>query len=148
VTATQVIELTAAEDEFFGPEEMEGGQPAPGRGASDRAVELARLAARAASGKLAQNIVGLDVSQRLGLTDAFLICSGANDRQVGAIVDAIEEKLFGAGAKPVRREGDGEARWVLLDFLDLIVHVQSTEARNLFALDRLWHDCPEIDLDL
>ncbi|MDR1511889.1 MAG: ribosome silencing factor [Propionibacteriaceae bacterium] len=107
---------------------------------------MARIAARAASDKLAQDVVALDVAERLGLTDVFVIATGGGDRQVGAIVDHVEERLLEAGAKAVRREGDREARWVLLDFHDIVVHVQTNQARAQFALDRLWHDCPAIEL--
>ncbi len=88
------------------------------------------------------------MSEQLAITDVFLVISAANERQVGAIVDGIEEKLQPLGAKPVRREGDRERRWVLLDYLDLVVHVQHVEERTFYALERLWHDCPRIHLDL
>lgn len=114
--------------------------------ASDRAVELVTLAAKAASEKAAENIVAFDVAEQLALTDAFLICSAANDRQVKAIVDEIEERLREVGAKPLRREGEREARWVLLDFGDIVVHVQHQEEREFYALERLWRDCPIIEL--
>jgi ribosome-associated protein len=144
VSSTQVLEPTAFEDVFEPSEEG----AAPGRGASAESVALARIAAAAAADKLGRDIVALDVSQKLGLTDIFVIVSGNSDRQVWAIVDAVEERLLREGVKPVRREGDREARWVLLDFYDLVVHVQLAEARALFNLDRLWHDCPAVDLDL
>jgi ribosome-associated protein len=115
--------------------------------ASPQAIAWARIAARAAADKLARDIVAIDVTSRLPLTDAFLIVTGMNQPHVGAITDAIEERLFAEGVKAVHREGDQEARWILLDFGDLIVHVQLDEARTLFALDRLWHDCPTIELD-
>lgn len=114
--------------------------------ATDRAVELTVAAARAASDLKAQEIIALDVSQQLVLTDAFLIASGTNERQVGAIVDAIEEALHKLGAKPLRREGKQEGRWVLIDFGDLVVHVQHAEDRVYYALERLWKDCPVIEL--
>lgn len=88
------------------------------------------------------------MSEQLAITDVFLVVSATNERQVGAVVDAIEEKLRELDAKPVRREGDRERRWVLLDFLDLVVHVQHVEERTFYALERIWHDCPRIDLDL
>ncbi len=112
--------------------------------ASPRAVELATSAAQAAADKLATDIVLLDVSEQLVITDAFVIVSCANDRVVGAVVDAIEESLRGLDAKPVRREGDRERRWVLLDFLDIVVHVQHAEERAFYSLERLWKDCPAI----
>ena len=114
--------------------------------ASERALELAVAAARAASDRKAQEIIALDVSERLVLTDVFLIASATNERQVGAIVDAVEEALHRAGAKAVRREGMRQARWVLLDFVDLVVHVQHAEDRVYYALERLWSDCPVIEL--
>ncbi|NLI17703.1 MAG: ribosome silencing factor [Actinomycetales bacterium] len=114
--------------------------------ASERALELARIAARAASEKKAGDIIALDVSERLVLTDVFLVVSGANERQVSAIVDEIEEKLAEAGVRAVRREGVGQARWVLLDFTDIVVHVQHEQDREFYALERLWRDCPVVPL--
>jgi len=112
---------------------------------------MARAAAQAAADKLASDIVLLDVSEQLVITDVFLLVSGGNERQVGAIVDAVEERLRAEGAKPVRREGERESRWVLLDYIDLVVHVQHTEERVYYSLERLWKDCPAIafvDADL
>jgi len=114
--------------------------------ATDRALELVRVAARAASDKLAEEIVAFDVSEQLVITDAFLLCSASNDRQVRAIVDEIEDKLRAVGAKPVRREGERDGRWVLLDYADIVVHVQHEEERRFYALERLWRDCPLIEL--
>lgn len=114
--------------------------------ASERAVELAVVAARAASDRKAEEIIALDVSERLVLTDVFIIASASNERQVGAIVDAVEEAMLKAGAKPVRREGVRQARWVLLDFVEVVVHVQHTEDRVYYALERLWSDCPVLEL--
>jgi ribosome-associated protein len=114
--------------------------------ATDRAVELAGVAARAASSLKADEIIALDVSEQLVLTDVFLIASGTNERQVAAIVDAVEEAMFTAGAKPIRREGKSEGRWVLLDFGDIVVHVQHAEDRVFYALERLWKDCPVVPL--
>jgi ribosome-associated protein len=114
--------------------------------ATERAVELVEIAAVAAADKLATDIIAYDVSDQLVITDAFLLCSASNDRQVRAIVDEIEEKLRRAGAKPVRREGEREGRWVLLDYLDVVIHVQHTEERVFYALERLWKDCPVIPL--
>jgi len=112
--------------------------------ASDRATELALAAAQAAADKLAVDIVVLDVSDQLVITDAFVIASAPNERQVQAIVDEIEDKLRLLGAKPVRREGEREGRWVLLDFVDVVVHVQHSEERTFYELERLWKDCPVI----
>jgi ribosome-associated protein len=114
--------------------------------ATDRAVELVEIAAGAAADKLAADIIAYDVSEQLVITDAFLLCSASNDRQVKAIVDEIEDRLRKAGARPVRREGEREGRWVLLDYLDVVIHVQHAEERVFYALERLWKDCPRIPL--
>jgi ribosome-associated protein len=110
----------------------------------DRARELALAAAQAAADKKADDIVIIDVGDQLVITDAFLIASAPNERQVQAIVDAIEESLLQLPekAKPVRREGERAGRWVLLDYIDIVVHVQHSEEREYYALDRLWKDCP------
>jgi len=114
--------------------------------ATDRAVELVHAAARAASDKLATDILAFDVSDQLVITDAFLLASGSNDRQVRAVVDAVEEALRDVGARPVQREGERDGRWVLLDYGDVVVHVQHEEEREFYALERLWRDCPTIPL--
>ncbi|NCT90566.1 ribosome silencing factor [Cellulomonas sp. APG4] len=114
--------------------------------ATDRALELAYAAARAASSRKAEEIIALDVSERLVLTDVFLIASGTNERQVGAIVDAVEEALHAHGVKALRREGVREGRWALLDYGDVVVHVQHAEDRVYYALERLWADCPVVEL--
>ena len=114
--------------------------------ASDRALELVGVAAGAASEKLATDVVAIDVSEHLVITDVFLLASAPNDRQVRAIVDAVEEALQRRGVKPIRREGEREGRWVLLDFGELVIHVQHAEERTYYALERLWRDCPEIPL--
>ncbi|MTE19021.1 ribosome silencing factor [Streptomyces sp. TRM43335] len=115
--------------------------------ATDRSIELINAAAQAAADKLAHDVVAYDVSDVLAITDAFLLASAPNDRQVKAIVDEIEERLLKEkGAKPVRREGERDGRWVLLDFVDIVVHVQHSEERVFYALERLWKDCPQIDL--
>ena len=114
--------------------------------ASERAVELARATAEAAHDKVAQSVLAIDVSGQLALTDAFVIVSADNERQVAAVVDGIEEKLLTLGAKPLRREGRSGDRWILLDFGDIVVHVQHEEEREFYALERLWRDCPVIPL--
>ena len=114
--------------------------------AAPEAVELTIAAAEAASDKFATDIVAIDVSEQLAITDVFLLCSAANDRQVRAIVDAVEERLHGMGSKPLRREGEAEGRWVLLDYGDIVVHVQLAEERIHYAIERLWKDCPMIPL--
>lgn len=114
--------------------------------ATDRALELVRAAAQAASDKLAENIIAFDVSEQLVITDAFVLCSAPSDRQVKSIVDEVEERLRELGAKPVRREGERDGRWVLIDYGDIVVHVQHEEERGFYALERLWRDCPAIEL--
>ena len=112
--------------------------------ATERAKELTIAAAEAASNKLADRIVAFDVSEQLVITDVFLLCSAANPRQVRAVQDEVEEKLLELDAKPVRRAGEREGRWVLLDFSDLVVHIQHSDERAYYALERLWKDCPTI----
>lgn len=114
--------------------------------ATERAIELALTAAQAAADKKAEDIVIIDVADQLVITDAFLVASAPNERQVTAIVDAIEEALVNLPerAKPVRREGERAGRWVLLDYIDIVVHIQHTEEREFYALDRLWKDCERI----
>lgn len=114
--------------------------------ATDHARDLVQRAARAASDKLADNILAFDVSDQLVITDAFLLCSASNDRQVKAIVDEVEDKLREVGVKPVRREGERDGRWVLIDYAEIVVHVQHEEERSFYALERLWRDCPVIPL--
>ena len=113
---------------------------------TERALELAMTAAQAAADKKAQDIVVIDVADQLYITDAFVIASASNERQVVAVVDAIEEALVNLPekAKPVRREGERQGRWVLLDFIDVVVHVQHADEREFYALDKLWKDCPTI----
>ena len=114
--------------------------------ATDHALQLTQAAAVAAADKLGTDLVAFDVSEQLAITDVFLVVTATNERQVGAVVDGIEEALRALDAKPARREGDREQRWVLLDYLDLVIHIQHTEERQFYALERLWRDCPEIPL--
>ena len=114
--------------------------------ATDQAVSLVHTAARAASDKLATHIMAFDVSEQLAITDAFLLASASNDRQVKSIVDEIEDKARETGRKPIRREGERDGRWVLIDYGDVVVHVQHEEERQFYALERLWRDCPTIAL--
>lgn len=114
--------------------------------ASDESVQMARIAALAADEKLAADVVVLDVSEQLVITDCFVIASAPNERQVNAIVDNVEEKLRGAGHKPVRREGTREGRWALLDYVDVVVHIQHNDERNYYGLERLWKDCPAVEV--
>ena len=114
--------------------------------ASKSVIELTQVAARAIAEKLGTDMIALDLSDQLVLSEVFLIATGGNVRQVDSIADFVEEKLREVGEKPARREGTEE--WVLLDYSDLVVHIQSTTLRNYYMLDRLWNDCPRIELDV
>ena len=116
--------------------------------ATDRARELVQLASAVADAKGGEDLVALDVSGPLPLVDAFLIVTGRNERNVGAIADAIEDSMHEAGVKRLRREGRQEGRWVLLDFGDLVVHVFHEQERVYYGLERLWKDCPVIPIEL
>lgn len=116
--------------------------------ASARARELLSVAALAADSKQAEDLVALDVSGPLPLTDIFFLATGRNERNVQAIASEIEDKMIEAGAKPLRREGRAEGRWILLDFGDLVAHVFHEEDRMYYSLERLWKDCPAIPLSL
>lgn len=111
------------------------------------ALKLMRLAAEAAQSKKAEQIVGLDLSSLEGVADYFLICSGSSEPQVKAITEAIEEKLRLAGAKPWHVE-DGSRRWVLMDYVDVVVHVFHEKTREYYLLERLWGDAGSVDLGL
>lgn len=115
--------------------------------ATVNAIKLANIAAQAAADKLAENLVAIDVTGPMPLTDIFLLASGRNERQVAAIADGIEEKLHEIGIKYLRREGREGGRWVLLDFGDLVCHVMHEEDRMYYSLERLWSDCPVVKLD-
>lgn len=115
--------------------------------ATDRAVGLVNIAAEAAAEKLAQEVVAYDVSDQLVITDAFVLCSAPNDRQVRSIVEEVEDRLRDrGGVKPVRREGERDGRWVLLDYAEIVVHIQHEEERGQYGLERLWKDCPRLTL--
>jgi len=116
--------------------------------ASQHALELVRVAATAADSKGGEDLVALNVSGPLPLTDVFLLVTGRNERNVLAVAGEIEDKLIEFGAKPLRREGRQEGRWVLLDFGDLVVHVFHEEDRMYYSLERLWKDCPAIPIEL
>lgn len=115
--------------------------------AAPEAIDMARVAAGAAAAKLADDVVIIDVSGQLVIIDCFVVASAANERQVDAIVGEVEEKMRRAGHKPARREGTRENRWILLDYVDVVVHIQRREEREFYALDRLWRDCPTVPLD-
>lgn len=116
--------------------------------ASERAQELALTAARAAADKKAQAVTMIDVTDQLVITDAFVIASAPSERQVGAVVDEVQRRLraLSEPAKPTRREGERDARWVLLDYVDVVMHIQHVEEREYYALDRLWKDCPTLEV--
>ena len=116
--------------------------------ASSRARELLQVAALAADSKQGEDLVALDVSGPLPLTDIFFLVTGRNERNVQAIAGEIEEKMLEAGAKALRREGRAEGRWILLDFGDVVAHVFHEEDRMYYSLERLWKDCPAIPLEL
>ncbi len=109
--------------------------------------EIAIAAARAASDKKAEDILALDVAALLVVTDYFVICTGRNDRQVKTIADEVEDRLRqDLGIKPIGREGLREARWVLLDFVDVVVHIFQPDEREFYRLERLWGDAPRLSL--
>jgi ribosome-associated protein len=116
--------------------------------ASSRARELLQVAALAADSKQGEDLVGLDVSGPLPLTDIFFLVTGRNERNVQAIAGEIEDKMLEAGAKALRREGRAEGRWILLDFGDVVAHVFHEEDRMYYSLERLWKDCPAIPIEL
>ena len=116
--------------------------------ATARARELLTIAAIAADAKQGEDLIALDVSGPLPLTDIFFLTSGRNERNVQAIASEIEDKLLEIGVKALRREGRAEGRWILLDFGDLVVHVFHEEDRTYYSLERLWKDCPAIPLEL
>ncbi|MEY4618526.1 MAG: hypothetical protein RL101_712 [Actinomycetota bacterium] len=116
--------------------------------ASANAIKLTNIAANAAADKLGENIVALDVTELMPLTDVFLLASGRNERQVVSIADEIEEKMLEAGYKMLRREGKTQARWILLDFGDVVCHVMHEEDRMYYSLERLWKDSPVVKLEI
>jgi ribosome-associated protein len=116
--------------------------------ATAQGIEMTQIAARAADATGGEDLVALDVSEPLPLVDVFLLVTGRSERNVAAIADEVEEQLLLAGYKRVRREGRNEARWVLLDFGDLVVHVFHEQERVYYGLERLWKDCPTVPLDI
>ena len=112
---------------------------------STRTREITQAAAVAVLEKLGTDLVAIDLSEQLVLSEVFLIATGHNVAQVDSIADEVERQLTAIGEKPARREKGAE--WILLDYSDLVVHIQSTELRKYYMLDRLWNDCPKIELD-
>ena len=109
--------------------------------ATTESIDLVRSAARAADQKKAENVVAFDVSESLAITDVFMVTSASNERLVSAVVDAVEEALIEQhDRRPLRREGKGEGRWVLLDYGDCVAHVFTQESREYYALEQLWSD--------
>lgn len=116
--------------------------------ASIRALQSTVIAANAAREKLGLDVVAFDVSDQFGIAEVFLVVGASNERQAKAIADEIERQLTAIKEKPARVEGLREGRWVLLDYFDLVVHVQQTDERNYYDLERLWRDCPRIELPI
>ncbi|MEV8369049.1 ribosome silencing factor [Microbacterium sp. NPDC064584] len=116
--------------------------------ATEQGREMLRIAALAADAKGGEDLVALDVSDPLPLVDIFLLVTGRSERNVAAIADEIEDRLVESGHKRLRREGRQEARWVLLDFGDLVVHVFHEQERMYYGLERLWKDCPVVPIEL
>ena len=114
--------------------------------ATAQGLEMLKIAAAAAQSKGGEELVALDVSEPLPLVDVFLVVSGRSERNVAAIADEVEDKLLEAGHKRLRREGRQEARWILLDFGDLVVHVFHEQERQFYGLERLWKDCPVLPI--
>jgi ribosome-associated protein len=108
-------------------------------------IEHLQIAASAAIEKLGTDLLAIDLTQQMLLSEVFLLISGQNERQIDAIADEIERQLALVGEKPSRREGS--EHWILLDYEDLVVHVQTEEIRRYYMLDRLWNDCPTIALE-
>ena len=108
---------------------------------------MAATAAHAAQDKLASNIAAIDVSDVLAITEVFVLASADNERQVGSIVDEVEDQMTAQGFEPQRREGNRENRWVLLDYGNIVVHVQRNDQREFYGLDRLYHDCPALEIE-
>jgi ribosome-associated protein len=121
-----------------------GASPDPRSSSLPTSLDLALAAAAAASDKQARDVRVLDVSEPLVISDYFVICSGTNDRQVRAIAEEVERACRVEGARPLRREGEREARWILLDFVDFVVHVFLQEEREYYDLERLWRDAPVV----
>ena len=116
---------------------------------NDRGLEdvrrLARVAARAATAKGGSDTLILEVGQVLGITDAFVITSGRNHRQVGTIAEEVEARVKSdGGPSPLRVEGADQAEWVLLDYGDFVVHVFLDDTRSYYDLERLWADAPRL----
>lgn len=115
--------------------------------ASQDTIRLAEIAALAADEKQASNIAVLDVSDVMAISEVFVLASADNERQARAIVEEIEDQLTAVGEEPKRREGNRENRWVLLDYGMLVIHVQRNTERDFYGLDRLYRDCPLLEVE-
>lgn len=111
-----------------------------------KTIELTKLAAQALADKMGEDISGIDLSEQLVLSQVFLIATGNNEPQLDAMSHEVQRRLREIGEKPIRTEGTGQ--WILLDYSDLVVHIQSKELRSYYMLDRLWNDCPKIELNI
>lgn len=107
--------------------------------------QLAVRAARTASSKQGQAISVLDVRDLIAITDYFVIVSGTSDRQVKTIAEEVVKDLKDGGVRPVRREGESDSRWVLLDYVDFVVHVFHEQEREFYRLENLWRDAPVVE---
>ena len=119
------------------------------RGSGDAVLPASRTvaaaAARAAAAKQAERIVVLDGSTVLVITDFFVICTATSQRQLKSVIEAVEDDVRTLGVRPVRREGETDSGWWLIDYIDVVVHVFGTEERDYYDLERLWRDAPKVD---
>ncbi|MFM7542795.1 MAG: ribosome silencing factor [Actinomycetales bacterium] len=107
-------------------------------------LNILEIAADAALDKLGKDLVAVDLTEQMVLSEVFLIVTGQNERQIDAIAENIELKLSSINERPVRREKS--SHWILLDYEDLVVHIQTEEIRGYYMLERLWNDCPRIEI--
>lgn len=120
----------------------------PRSAAPSAALASLKLAGQAALAKKARDGVALDLRELSGVTDYFFICSASSEVQVKAVAEAVEDKLRERGLKPWHVEGYEGRRWVLLDYVEFVVHVFHEKTREYYMLDRLWGDARTIDLGL
>lgn len=115
---------------------------------TENALGLLRLAAETVVAKKGRDVVALDLRELDAVADYFLICSGSSEVQVKAIAEAVDDKLRESGSRPWHVEGFEGRRWVLLDFVEVVVHVFHEKTREYYMLDRLWGDARRVELDL
>lgn len=113
---------------------------------SDSTRQYLQVAVKAAQDKLGVNPVAILVGERTPFTDVFLVVSASSGRQVQAIANEVTDKVLEAGGRRLRVESGEELSWILMDFGDFVVHVQLDEQREFYALERLWADCPILEL--